>query len=286
MSESPPCEWVEEQDALPLAGGGQHLAVGADVENVKKWGFAWIDSYKSHDLIPTSLFTEISLNCWITQINLNSMLKIPPGDPTRTCSLLNFPSPWEGSASIFSYALQCAYDVSSLFWVQLIIEGLPHNAEYHRRGSPNAQSEEEKIDPCREQKITNCTKSILSLHKLDLPIHPFAAGLLRSHTCVEGWACSMPSFCWFDLLLPSATSPWTSAPRSASRNPFLLHHHDLSPSLPEAWSLGCSKELHWNYFWNPRLKLRLIPGAEVPIPKTRSLGIMVYGCSADHGKAV
>ena len=39
MSESPPCEWVEEQDALPLAGGGEHLAVGADVENVKKWVF-------------------------------------------------------------------------------------------------------------------------------------------------------------------------------------------------------------------------------------------------------
>ena len=34
MSGSPPCEWIEEQDALPLAGGGEHLAVGADVENV------------------------------------------------------------------------------------------------------------------------------------------------------------------------------------------------------------------------------------------------------------
>ena len=67
-----------------------------------------------------------------------------------------------------------------------IIEGLPYNAEYHRRGSPNAQSEEEKIDPCREQKITNCTKSILLLQKSDLPIHPLAAVLLRSHTCVEG----------------------------------------------------------------------------------------------------
>ena len=47
MSESQPCEWVEEQDALPLAGGGQHLAVGADVENVKKRVFTEIDSYKS-----------------------------------------------------------------------------------------------------------------------------------------------------------------------------------------------------------------------------------------------
>ena len=196
------------------------------------------------------------------------MLKIPPGDPTRTCSLLNFPSPWEGSASISRCALQCAYDVSSLFWGQLMIEGLPCNAGYHRRGSPNAQSEEEKIDPCREQKITNCTKSILLLHKSDLPTHPLAADLLRSHTCVEGcWARSMLSFYWFDPLLLSAASPWTSAPSSASRNPFLPHHHDLSPSLPEAWSLGCSKELHWNYFWNPRLKLRLIPGAEMPIPK-------------------
>ena len=44
MSGSPPCEWVEEQDALPLAGGGQHLAVGADVENVKKRVFTEIDS--------------------------------------------------------------------------------------------------------------------------------------------------------------------------------------------------------------------------------------------------
>ena len=42
MSGSPPGEWVEEQDALPLAGGGEHLAVGADVKNVKKWGFAEI----------------------------------------------------------------------------------------------------------------------------------------------------------------------------------------------------------------------------------------------------
>ena len=42
MSESPPCEWVEEQDALPLAGGGQHLAVAAEVENVKKLVFAEI----------------------------------------------------------------------------------------------------------------------------------------------------------------------------------------------------------------------------------------------------
>ena len=25
---------------------------------------------------------------------LNSMLKMPPGEPTRTCSLLNLPSPW------------------------------------------------------------------------------------------------------------------------------------------------------------------------------------------------
>ena len=39
MSGSPPGEWVEEQDALPLASGGEHLAVGADVENVKKWVF-------------------------------------------------------------------------------------------------------------------------------------------------------------------------------------------------------------------------------------------------------
>ena len=39
MSESPPCEWVEEQDALSLASGGEHLAIGADVENVKKWVF-------------------------------------------------------------------------------------------------------------------------------------------------------------------------------------------------------------------------------------------------------
>ena len=39
MSGSPPCEWVEEQDALPLAGGGEHLAIGAEVENVKKWAF-------------------------------------------------------------------------------------------------------------------------------------------------------------------------------------------------------------------------------------------------------
>ena len=46
MSESQPCEWVEEQDALPLAGGGEHLAVSADVENVKMW-----------------VFTEISLDC-------------------------------------------------------------------------------------------------------------------------------------------------------------------------------------------------------------------------------
>ena len=67
-----------------------------------------------------------------------------------------------------------------------IIEGLPYNAEYHRRGSPNAQNEEENIDPCREQKITNCTKSILLLLKSDLPTLPLAADLLRGHTCVEG----------------------------------------------------------------------------------------------------
>ena len=42
MNGSSPCEWVEKQDALPLAGGGQHLAVSADVEFVKKWVFTEI----------------------------------------------------------------------------------------------------------------------------------------------------------------------------------------------------------------------------------------------------
>ena len=187
-----PGERVKEENALSLAGGSQHL------QNQVNLG--WLTKSQA----PSNLgkFELIITKKSTFPSPLNSMLKMPPGEPTLTCSLLNLPSPWS------SEDWTCSFHACGYLVVLDVIEGVLWMLKVRtKRPIPAWFVSLHKL--CW---VTDCELCLW-------PCYCVEPTIVAVHTLEEDWACPRPGSCWSYPPLPSSTSPSTSVPGNAGMCP-------------------------------------------------------------------